>query len=163
MAITNSCAAGREMPRTSKQPILYPIHDNSPGDIPKDRPWNIWNPSYTILPMSKIRYFGLSIALFVLNIRVQTKVSNQTTTISVSVIVTSNQRCVPPKWCLKTRNKIRIDTRTVTRAIKPNRVYKPIFQKEEKRGLFQQSTLSWLLAADCWLLTTDYWLLTTDD
>merc|ERR1719253_690197 len=23
MAITNSCAAGREMPRTSKQPILY--------------------------------------------------------------------------------------------------------------------------------------------
>ena len=31
----------------------------------------------------KILYFGLSIALFVSNIRVQTKVSNQTTTISI--------------------------------------------------------------------------------
>ena len=58
MAITISCAAGREMLRTKKQPIL--IHDNSPGDSPKDRPLDIQNPSNIILPIMKILYFGLS-------------------------------------------------------------------------------------------------------
>ena len=36
------------------------------------------------------------IALLVSNIRVQTKVSNLTTTVSISGIVTVNHRCVPP-------------------------------------------------------------------
>ena len=57
MAITNSCAAGREMPRARKQPILY-MMCNSPGDIPKDRPRDIRNPGHIILPIMKILSFG---------------------------------------------------------------------------------------------------------
>ena len=62
------------------------IHDNSPGDSPKDRPRNIRNPSYKILPIRQ--YLGLSITLFVSIIRVQTKVSIRTTTISIRSIAT---------------------------------------------------------------------------
>ena len=57
---------------------------------PKDRPRNIPNFENTILPTMKILYFGLCIALFVSNIREQTKVSNQTTTISFRSIVMSD-------------------------------------------------------------------------
>ena len=56
MAITNSCAAGREMPRTSNNQSY--INDNSHGDIPKDRPQNIRNPGHIILPIMKILSFG---------------------------------------------------------------------------------------------------------
>ena len=102
------------------------ILDNSPGDIPKDRPRDILNLRKLILPIMTILYFGLSIALFVSNIRVQTKVSNQTTTILIRSIVTLTRR--PPQRYLKNRNEKRINTR-IAHAIKPNRVYKPVFQK----------------------------------
>ena len=51
MAITNSCAAGRELPRTRKQPILYTITRTEIGFT--DRPRNIQNPSNIILPIWK--------------------------------------------------------------------------------------------------------------
>ena len=98
MAITNSCVAGREMPRTSKQPILYTymITHMEIGFI--DRPQDIRNPVHTILPIIKMLYFGLHITLFVWNIRVQTKASNQTTTISIRsiVIVVNDAPPFPP-------------------------------------------------------------------
>ena len=84
------------MPRTSKQPILYIMIHNSLGDIPKDRPRNIRNPVYIILPIMKIIYFGLHIALFVSNIRVQTKASNQTITILIRSIVILVDDASPP-------------------------------------------------------------------
>ena len=61
-----------------------------------DRPRDIQNSKQLIiLPITyRILYFGLGI-VFVSNIRVQTKVSNQITTISINGIVMSNQRCVP--------------------------------------------------------------------
>ena len=40
MAMTNSCTTGREIPRTSNNQSY--IHDNSPGDSPKDRPRKSW-------------------------------------------------------------------------------------------------------------------------
>ena len=90
MAITNSCAAGRKMLRTRKQSILYTYMINCPKIGFTDRPRNIRNPGHIILPIMKILYFGLSIALFVSNIRAQRKLSNRTTTISIRGIVTSN-------------------------------------------------------------------------
>ena len=91
-------------------------------------------------PDLKILYFGLSIALIVLNIRVQTKVPNKTTTILIRSIVISNKNA-PPQQSLKNQNEKQIDTRIqhipyVARAIKQDRVYEPVFQKEEKRGHF---------------------------
>ena len=56
MAITNSCAAGREMPYTSNNQSY--IHDNSHGDNPKDRPRDIQNPGNIILPNIKYSWIG---------------------------------------------------------------------------------------------------------
>ena len=56
-----------------------------------DRPRNIQYLVYIILPIMKIMYFGISIVLFVLNVRMQTNVSNQTTAISMRSIVTISQ------------------------------------------------------------------------
>ena len=59
MTITNSCAAGKEMPRNSKSTNL--IYENSHRDIPKDRPRNFRNLGYIILPIRK--YFTSDLVL----------------------------------------------------------------------------------------------------
>ena len=73
------------MSRTSKQPILYMYMITHTEIGFTDRLRNIRNPANIILPIVTILYFGLYIALFVSNIRVQTKVLNQTTTISIEL------------------------------------------------------------------------------
>ena len=52
------------------------LHDNSHGNSPKDRPRHFRNPLHIILPIMKLLYFGLSIVLFVSNIRVQKNVDS---------------------------------------------------------------------------------------
>ena len=64
------------MPRTRKQPILY-TYTITRTDIGfADRPRDIQNLGQLILPIKKILYFGLSIVLFVSNIRVQKNVDS---------------------------------------------------------------------------------------
>ena len=75
----------RDATRQQTTKCIYMITHTEIGFT--NRPRNIQNFENTILtPDLKILYFGLSITLFISNIRAQTKVSNRTTTISIRSI-----------------------------------------------------------------------------
>ena len=133
MAITNSCVAGRDMSRTSKSINL--MYDNSHGDIPKDRPQTAEHsksrqhntPNYQKYCM----YFGLSIVLCIVsNIRMQTKVSNQTTTISISGIVMIINGASPLTMSKKPEQKTNRHAHITRDQTRQYRVYEPVFQKK---------------------------------
>ena len=148
MTITNSCATGVEMPRTSNNQSY--IYDNSHGDRvyretakhSKSQKANTSNYQKYCTSDLVMHY------VFVFDIRVQSKVSNQTTMISImQCIVTRNQRCFLHQRCLNNQNKHK-STRaqhTQSNQIREQRSFQqmtsnkivlgPFIKKKDKRGL----------------------------
>ena len=131
MAITNSYATRREMTRTSNQSKY--IHGNSLGDRVYGQTAKSQKPN---LPYFYYENCTLDFVHHLSRIsgcgqKRRIEPPRHRSVVSSQIINNTSY----PQRCLKNRNKKRTDTRTA-RAIKPNRVCEPVFQKEEKRGRF---------------------------
>ena len=142
MAITNSCAAGREMPRTSKSiNLIYMITRTEISRVYRQTARHSKSRQHNILPIRKCCTSDLVLRYpsQLLGCKQRCRIEPKLYQLEVSSCVVND---ASPPWCLKNRNKKRIDTRIqhivhiIARAIKPNRMPEPVFQKEEKIGPF---------------------------
>ena len=128
MTITDSCAAGREMPCTSKQPIIYLITRTEIGFT--DRPRDIQNLIQLILPIEEycVEDLVLRYSSRILGCKQKCRIEPLQYRLVISSRINYD---ASPQLCLESRNEKRIDMR-MARTIKPNRVYDPIFLKKRK-------------------------------
>ena len=139
IAITNNCVEGKEMPRTNIQ--SKHIHGKSPGDRGYGQTAFEILISKTKYSHCRTSYFGLSI-VFVLHIRVPTQktmICNTVLSIGASprtIDFKASPQFNPMMSQEPERKTNRHAHSTRDHQTKPNRVYEPVFQKEEKRGRF---------------------------
>ena len=110
------------------------IHDNSHGDIPKERPRNIQNLGHTILPTHKNSTSDLVLhySSQILECKQKYRIEPLRYRLVASPRVIND--VFPPKMSKEPKQKTNrhADSTRIARVVKPNRVYEPVFQRKRK-------------------------------